>query len=200
MMKTLRLLFVISGVFFLITACEENLEPIIEDSLTDLGLQAKTAKLVKKPLKAMLSTGQADDALTQLCSFTSETDFWGLEHQIGGGNSTLLGDFTTDITMCFHIVLNEQGPDLQNGFGEFNEVEGSMIAANGDKIYFVTPGSKLEFIQDDIYNFKFIDYCTIVGGAGRFENATGEFVSKGMVRIDGTGIDHHWEGTVILNK
>ncbi|UKM65931.2 hypothetical protein GSB9_02503 [Flavobacteriaceae bacterium GSB9] len=162
-------------------------------------MQAKSSKQVEVPFKTKLFTGQAEDALTVICSVNSPTDFWALEHQVGGGNATHLGNFTTDLKFCFHVVFDEQGnPDPEGGFGEYGTVEGYMEAANGDRLFVTTPGSILIPIQDDFYAFKFEDICIIGGGTGRFENASGELNINSRVRIDGTGTDHKWEGTIFL--
>lgn len=127
-----------------------------------------------------------------------------MEHQIGGGQGTHLGNFTVDLKFCFHIVLNEQGfPDLEGGFGEYGPREGVEIpmikASNGDLLYAeIHEDSKLVPIQNDNYSFEFYDVWHIIGGTGRFKNASGEFIGHGLVRIDGTGTDHDWEGTIIL--
>lgn len=204
-MKAFKLLFVLGSMLFLPFACEEPEDLIIQENLNELNLKVKTSNPAEVPFKARLFTEQAEDALTTICSFTSPNDFWALEHQIGGGNATHLGNFEVDFKFCFHIVLDEVGqPDLAGGFGEYNGAEGDtppiIIAANGDHLYAeVREESNLVPIQDENYNFEFDDVWYITGGTGRFENATGEFVGRGMIRSDGTGTDHVWEGTIILN-
>ncbi|MFL1011020.1 hypothetical protein [Flavisericum labens] len=200
-MKNLKLLFVFGSLICLLAACEKPQDIITEDNLTELNISAKKSNQMELPFKAKLFTGQAEDALTEICSFTSPTDFWGLEHQVGGGNATHLGNFTTDMTFCFHVVLDNQGvPDFLGGFGVYEDVEGYMEAANGDRVFFTGPGSSLVPIQDEEYMFAFEDICYINGGTGRYENASGEFNINSLVRIDGTGTDHNWEGTITLNN
>lgn len=117
-MKTLKLLLITCCLIFTVTACEENQDLITEDNLSELNMQAKSSKQVEVPFKAKLFTGQAEDALTEMCSFNSPTDFWGLEHQVGGDQGTHMGNFTVDLMFCIHIVLDDQGfPDLGGGFG-----------------------------------------------------------------------------------
>ena len=205
-MKTLRLLFIIGGLTCMLSACEDEHYLLSENNVTELNLQAKTAKDVELPFKAKLFTGQAEDALTEICSFTSQTDFWALEHQVGGGNATHLGNFNVDLHFCFHIVLDDQGlPNIEGGFGEYNGAEGVeepiIEAANGDRLFVeFREAGRLVPIQNENYNFEFDDVWYITGGTGRFENASGQFVGHGMVRKDGTGTDHDWEGTINLNK
>ncbi|WP_242131224.1 hypothetical protein [Aestuariivivens marinum] len=199
-MKTLRLLLVISGVLFLITACELNEDPIIEDNFIESNFQSKTAKQKELPYKAKMFTRPAEGTPTGDCpSANSPTNFWRPEHQVGNGNATHLGNFTTDLKFCFHIVLNEQGmPDFANGMGEFTGGASAIEANNGDLLYTKGRGSQVMPIQDDIYILEFFHVVDITGGTGRFENASGQFVNHGMVRADGTGTDHTQEGIIIL--
>lgn len=185
----------------MLTACEapQDLNYMKEESQASFSLDGKTSKTVAVPFKAKLFTGQAEDALSVICSVNSPTDFWALEHQVGGGQATQLGNFTTDLEFCFHIVLDDQGnPDTEGGFGEYGTTGGYMEAANGDRLFVSTPGSILIPIQDDFYSFRFEDKATINGGTGRYENAYGEFDINSRVRSDGTGTDHIWEGTISL--
>lgn len=206
-MKSFKLIFVLGSMTFMLTACEapQDLNFNNEATSADLKAQTKSSKQVEVPFKAKLFTGQAEDALTEICSVSSPTDFWALEHQVGGGEGTHIGRFNVDFKFCFHIVLNDQGlPDLENGFGEYNGGDGLgqapiIEAVNGDRLYAeVREASRLVPIQNENYNFKFDDTWYITGGTGRFENASGEFIGYGLVRSDGTGTDHVWEGTIIL--
>lgn len=201
-MKTLKFLFLMGGIFCMLTACETLLEeaPGNESLSPDLVLKAQTSKVVEIPYKAKMVTSQAEDAFAEMCSFTSPSDFWGQEHQVGGGNATHIGNFTIDLKFCFHVVLNEEGlPDFEGGFGEFTESEGIIKANNGDLLYTMADGGVLLPLQDDKYRFKFENVIYITGGTGRFENASGEIINYGKVRSDGTGTDHIQEGTIILN-
>ncbi|MFC4723196.1 hypothetical protein ACFO5O_12745 [Geojedonia litorea] len=204
-MKLFKLLFVLGGVTHMLTACDAPQDLNFSDVITqaDLKVTTNSNELTAVPFKAKLFTRQAEDALTEVCSFNSPTDFWGLEHQIGEGTGTHLGKFTVDFKFCFHIVLDEQGfPDFEGGFGEFDRAGGSppvIEAANGDRLFAeVREESSLIPIQDDTYRFKFENLWHITGGTGKFENASGEFIGYGMVRREGTGTDHTWEGRIIL--
>ena len=201
-MKTLKLLFIVGSLTGMLTACQESQDLITEDNLTELNQQAKSSKLVEVPFKAKLFTSQAEDALTEMCSFNSPTDFWGLEHQVGGGQGTHVGNFTVDLMFCIHIVLDDQGfPNLEGGFGEFTGGEvSSLVAANGDELFFIHPGGDFSLSPNEGYTFLFEDICIIAGGTGHFENASGEFVWLGQTKVDGSGSDHTLDGTIILNK
>ncbi|RED44733.1 hypothetical protein [Seonamhaeicola aphaedonensis] len=200
-MKSLKLLLLATIAVCFFTACDDTQNPIIEDSLTEIN--AKTSKQKEVPFKGKLFTGQADDAFSEICSATSPTDFWGLDHQVGYGNATHVGNFNIDLMFCFHVVLNEHGfPDFEGGFGEYSGDEPvSLEASNGDLLTLDNPdGGRLIPVQSEVYRFEFEDTWHIIGGTGRFENASGEFVWHGKVRIDDTGTDHSWEGTIILDK
>lgn len=201
-MKPFKLLFVTGSLVLMFTACEAPQDLNFKNDATsaDLKVQAKSSKQVEVPFKAKLFTGQAEDALTEICSFNSPTDFWGLEHQVGGGEGTHMGNFTVDLKFCIHIVFDDQGfPDLENGFGEFTGGEESaLVAANGDQLFFIHPGGDFSLSPNEGYTFLFEDICTITGGTGRFEKASGEFVWLGQTKNDGTGSDHILEGTIML--
>ncbi|MDN3668076.1 hypothetical protein QWY93_01840 [Echinicola jeungdonensis] len=203
-MKTLKFLFLIGGITCMLTACEMFLEeaPRNGNQESDLVLQARSlTKQLMVPYKAKMETSQADDALSEICSFISPTDFWGQEHQVGGGNATHIGNFTIDLKFCFHVVINEEGlPDIEGGFGEFTGGDGIIEANNGDLLYTSADGGVLVPIQHDKYNFEFVTIFHVTGGTGRFENASGEITNYGFVKADGSGTDHIQEGTIILNK
>ncbi|WP_053992790.1 hypothetical protein [Mangrovimonas sp. TPBH4] len=126
---------------------------------------------------------------------------WGQDHQLGYGNATHLGNFTVDLEFCFHVVLDSEGqPDFDAGFGEFSGADNILEANSGDFLFTTSSGSQLIPIQDENYVFEFENHLTVTGGTGKFENASGEIINYGMVRNDGSGTDHHQEGTLILAK
>ncbi|NIK91600.1 hypothetical protein GZ212_05500 [Mangrovimonas sp. CR14] len=203
-MKNVKSLFIAACLIYTFSACEEPQEMIMEDNPSGLSFNDKASQPAEIPFKAKLHTSQAEDALSIICSVNSPTDFWAMEHQVGGGQGTHLGNFTVDLTFCFHIVLDGEGfPDLEGGFGEYDGSDGLeapiIMAANGDLLYAeVLEESSLVPVQNETYDFEFDDVWYIIGGTGRFENASGEFNGHGKVRSDGTGTDHVWEGTLIL--
>lgn len=199
-MRPLRLLFIVSSMAFIWTACEQEHLIAPEDSFTELNLENGPSNPVEIPFKAKYHTSQADDAFTELCSFNSPTDFWGQDHQVGSGNATHLGNFTIDLEFCFHVVLDNEGqPDFAGGFGEFTGDENASFEANnGDLLFTSSSGGSLIPIQDEMYIYEFENVVNVTGGTGRFENATGEIVHYGLVRKDGSGTDHIQEGTIIV--
>ena len=161
-MKTLKLLLITCCLICATTACEENHDLITEDSINALSSQAKSSKQLKLPYKAKMFTTAAEDAPSGTCTFNSPTDFWRPEHQIGKGNATYIGNFTTNLEFCFHIVLNDQGqPDFRAGFGEFTGASNIIEANNGDKLFTSGSGGKLMPIQDETYIFEFVNISLV---------------------------------------
>ncbi|WP_186755819.1 hypothetical protein [Echinicola salinicaeni] len=202
-MKTLVLLFLLGTLLCVFTACETALDESLDNGNqeSELYLQSRSStKELAVPFKARMQTSQADDALSELCSFTSPADFWGLEHQVGGGNATHMGNYTIDLKFCFHVVLNEEGlPDSESGFGEFGGGDAVIEANNGDLLYSYFDEGVLVPVQDENYDYEFVTIFHITGGTGRFENASGEITNYGYVKADGSGTDHIQKGTIILN-
>lgn len=195
-MKLSKLLFVIVPMTFALISCENAIdEPVINDSHS-VKLKSKAHREI--PFSAKFVTKAGPDAFKEMCSSNSQTDFWGLDQQIGGGNATHLGKFTTDMTFCFHVVLGEAGPDFENGFGEVIDGQGYFEAANGDRLFLSLPTGKVNPSQVPGYIFEFDDTYYFNGGTGRFKGASGQYSGHGLVREDGTGTDHLWEGTLIL--
>ena len=187
---------------------DDNVEPFIINTdqvgLTNPSLFGanRDDQTISIPLKAKFSTSAADDAFTQICGdgFNSPSDFWGLDHQIGEGNATHLGQFTFDMNFCFHIILTEGGqPDWENGFGKALNGAGVMTAANGDQLYFSMPEGQVVPIVDPKYGAEFSDEFFITGGTGRFVGATGKGEALGRVILRGV-TDHYWIATLTLPK
>ena len=145
-----------------------------------------------------LSEG-AEDAFKEMCEPpASETDFWGKDHQVGAGTAKDLGSLIFDSYFCFHVVLNENGPDFDNGFGEYESrgLEGYFEFKNGDRLYLDTPSGKVLPAQEPGYRFEFHDIVNVVGGTGRFAGAWGKLDSNGLVGESGT--EHHWTGKIYV--
>lgn len=196
-MKKLKYLFLLGGIICMIAACETSFDegPNNMDLESEMFLQARTnSGELEIPFKSKLQTSQAEDALSEFCSFTSPTDFWALEHQIGGGNATHMGNYTIDLKFCFHVVFDVEGlPDSEGGFGEFGGGDAVIEANNGDLLYSYFDEGVLVPVQDDKYGYEFVTVFHITGGTGRFENASGEITNYGYVKADGSGTDHHFK-------
>lgn len=208
-MKTLKLLLLLGCCTYLCIQCDKYEEQELQDDsiMFDLSQQqrsAKQSKEIKKEkillYKATMFTSPAGEAPTEMCSFNSPTDFWRMEHQVGRGNATHIGNFLIDLKFCFHIVLNDQGlPDFAGGFGEFTGARSTIEANNGDLLFTQGKGSNLVPIENEDYIFEFTHSIEITGGTGRFKNASGEIINYGKVRKDGSGTDHIQKGSIFLN-
>lgn len=106
------------------------------------------------------------------------------------GTATHLGAFTATI---------EDAVDLATATatGTFN-----LTAANGDQLFTMTSGGEDEFIPPNVSRVTSI--ATVVGGTGRFANASGTFTVRYSGVIDfaaGTSSESgSFEGQINLNK
>lgn len=153
---------------------------------------------VKIPFEAELYTENGENRFKETCiTPVSKRDMWRKDHQVGSGTATELGSFTTDLTFCFHIVLDENGnPDFENGFGKYKDGEGYMEAENGDRLFVIIPEGQVKPTDKEGYRFEFQDTMYVTGGTGQYKGALGEFVSDSYVGDGQT--DHVWTGTLIL--
>ena len=131
--------------------------------------------------------------------YCTEMPFVSFNYQVGEGNATHLGHFTTTMSFCADNLTFT----YKNGEGEF-------VAANGDKLYFYIPSpdsvGHIIPIVDPLYELQFQDPFTFNGGTGRFEGALGEGYTNSFVNLfddDGNFIpehrtDHKWTGTLML--
>lgn len=194
----MKMFFLIAIVASIVTSCQESVtdnQGNIE--LNSLKSSSSNSDEREIPFSAVFYTKAADDQFAEFCETpASPTNFWGKDHQIGEGNATHLGKFTTDMTFCFHVVLDESGNiDLENGFGEVVNGAGYFEAANGDRLYFSIPESKV--VPSDQPGFMEFDAIySIDDGTGRFKGVSGELRAIGLA--GGGKTDHVWEGTLIL--
>lgn len=102
-------------------------------------------------------------------------------YQVGGGEGTHLGEFTTIISFC-------GGPNFQYRAGE-----GVFVAANGDELYYNIPpadviGQIYQVFDDPYYELWFGDEFEFTGGTGRFAGASGGGTTDSWVNL----IDGGW--------
>ncbi len=83
----------------------------------------------------------------------------------GGGNATRLGNFTA--TWVGDITFGE----------EFQPLERTFVAANGDELWSTGFGAGTEPDPDQFV----VENYDIIGGTGRFEDATGSFTVERTV-------------------
>ena len=194
-MKTVKNLFIIMLCLMFLGACEQS--PDDPNLISDLnGHPEVDARIM--PFKANFYTIRSYDEGPGTCG---EDPYLSYNLQIGEGNATHLGEFSTTMWFC------GSGLDYKNG-------EGYFIAANGDELYFNVPtageiGHVLPLpYEDPLYEFYFKDPFTFIGGTGRFEGASGGGYTDSYVDLfDDNGdfipehkTDHKWVGTLILPK
>ena len=200
-MKLFKILLLTPLTIGLIWSCSTNNDEIISSS--DLKSQPvmKTSnpkvEAVTIPFKAHFYTKRnySEDGV----GYCTEDPFLAFNYQVGEGEATHLGHFTTTMQFC------AAGFDYKNGIGTF-------VAANGDELYIAVPsegfiGHILAY-DDSLYELQFQDPFTFTGGTGRFEGATGGGMTNSFVDLfDNEGnfipehqTDHEFIGTLVLPK
>lgn len=128
------------------------------------------------------------DFFTTLVSFAENDDCSApknfLNTQQGGGSATLIGDFTTTLTFCVNPANFE-----------YDNVQGSFLAANGDEI-FISGGGQVLPSDEPGYDLEFMDPFEITGGTGKFKDATGGGMTNSFVNMTTHQTDHVWTGTI----
>lgn len=196
----MKRLLVFSLLLTLVGACDESsdepdLQPF-EMSQGDLELQwgvvaAQEESCGAGKVAGGYMTGQGDFTQIGISSITisaawdiarliSSPQFTPTSPEAGGPVATVLkGD---EYPYTFHVdPATQQCSNTVTATGEL-----VLTPANGDKIYGEVSGGetfRLDFQNpgDGIETFAMI---TVVGGTGRFENATGSFVAHTIARFD----------------
>jgi hypothetical protein len=172
-MKLFKLIWNALIAMLLIFSCSN--EQLEEETISELN-SSKSAlqKTVTVPFKADFFTLR-DYSVTPDCSAYGNFNVG--NYQVGGGEGTHLGAFTTTISFC--------GPP-----GEFKYTggEGVFVAANGDELYFNIPpagviGQIYQIFDDPYYELWFGDAFEFTGGTGRFEGATGGGITDSWVNL-----------------
>lgn len=157
---------------------------------------------MSKPFKAHFYTKRDYSNEAQGPIHCTDDTYSTFNYQVGEGEATHLGHFTTTMEFCgagFH----------------YNNLVGTFVAANGDELYIrfdegVVGEVKLYGEEDRVppYEAHFEDPFIFDGGTGRFEGATGEGMTNSKVDLfddDGNFIpehqtDHIFTGTLVLPK
>ena len=182
-MNRLNLLWIALISLLVFSSCtNEKIESIESDG--ELFRNAPP-RAVTVPFKANFFTLR-DYSFTPDCTaYASENpdeDFGAAgNYQVGTGDGTHLGDFTTIISFC-------GGPNFQYTAGE-----GVFVADNGDELYFVIPpphviGQIYQVFDDAYYELWFGDAFEFTGGTGRFAGASGGGITDSWVNL----IDGGW--------
>ncbi len=137
------------------------------------------------------------------CDATSDLPAFNFQKGDRCGNATHMGLISTEMYFCGAIGPGPDGIPYSNGVGY-------LEAANGDRLNFEIPADgQLGYVvflapgSDPIYDAYFQTPFKIVGGTGRFINATGGGMTNSYVNIfDENGYisehqtDHVWTGTI----
>lgn len=117
--------------------------------------------------------------------------------QIGDGQATHLGKFSTRITFCADVT------DAPGGLEEGESIPyvdgvGTFTAANGDVLRFTIEGTILPSDHPD-FDFEFADPFEFTGGTGRFTGASGGGITESFVDFEADRTEHYWSGELILH-
>jgi len=161
-MKKIMNIAAIATILLAFAACEKSTDPLENNSSQDESFYKK--KAVTKKFKSS-STG----TMAIVYSEDNECYPYFAQNQLpGSGNGTHIGNFDIENFVC----VNQQG-------GFESAWTGKMTAANGDQIYFYNPDPSADFTIDEYGNVT--GELDIIGGTGRFENATGHFSTSGTI-------------------
>lgn len=187
-------------------ACTEMGDEINDDNLKSGHLGSDKdgdVKMVTKPFKAHFYT-KRDYSLEPggtpppVCE---DVAFQNFNYQVGEGEATHLGHFTTKMHFCG-----------KSGTGLYNYINGAFVAANGDSLFIGSDGvGEVKFYSpgegEPPYDAYFEDPFIFTGGTGRFEGASGGGTTDSKVDLFGDDgfipehrTDHIWTGTLILPK
>lgn len=199
-MKTLKRVFVLTAAVCLVLSCSKS-DSYLNDNMNVSLKKAKAEPTtITVPFKADF-TGIYDWARIEPCAECGPWDpeqgeAWVMVYNEGGGTGTHLGNFTHYFEFCANFA---------DGIypGPSNHMIAWFTAANGDILYVACAGrvipGRLEDHPDYVIDY-FRDPWWVLGGTGRFENATG----NGWTDDYDSALDpyshHHWTGTITLVK
>jgi hypothetical protein len=177
-MKTIKTLLIFTaGIFMLLTCTQEDIFSDEDILTTTLRKSNDKVVFVTVPFKSSFSTSPGTMENPVVC------DDLDLVIQVGGGEATHLGTFTTEMSFC-----------VDPNFFYFGVV-GTFYAANGDELWISVPTGQVIPNPElpEPYLFYFTDDFFFVGGTGRFAGATGGGTTNSFVEATLT-TDHQWDG------
>lgn len=202
-MKLINPLFLLGIVLFLFSGCSDKTDIMGTD--TDSLIDARGADVeVTVPFK-ITYTGEylnnapnpdkcgavfADDEMT-IPIINVVVEGWG--HGTHVGNSTIHFDFCGV-------------PDFSTGefaYGDPYPVDAYIIAANGDMLYLTVSGTVYPGRLDDHPEYVtsyWRDPFEILGGTGKFEDASGGGMTDDYNSSEDPYSHHNWEGTITMKK
>jgi len=156
---------------------DENVTTELNSETNLLSRGSDNNKMVTVPFKSSFSTSLGTMENPVVC------DGLDLVIQVGGGEATHLGTFTTEMSFC-----------VDPNFFYFGVV-GTFYAANGDELWISVPTGQVIPNPElpEPYLFYFTDDFFFVGGTGRFVGATGGGTTNSFVEAT-LATDHEWDG------
>ena len=109
------------------------------------------------------------------------------------GKNELLGEFTTHFDFCADSL----------GYYPGKRMESYMVAGNGDTLFISCAGQVLPGRLDDHPEYVveyWRDPFEILGGSGKFKDATGQGKTDDYNSSEDQNSHHHWKGTITLTK
>ena len=197
---TPTLVLALIGTLVLTTGCDSGVSsPDLEDASNGSRalLHARPgAPPATIPLKGQFFTDLVQDPFPapERCGpFDPENgQFFLLNLQAGAGHVRGVGPVEVNFEFCVDLAdFFDDDPGLQTGAPYFNGT-GTFTARNGDQLFSTAEGIVLPSDDPD-FDFEFFDRQTILGGTGRFEEASGHYTFNSKVDNDFTLED----GTVV---
>jgi len=154
----------------------------------------RTDGAVTVPFKASFFTeGPENEMPVHVCSDPHPAPIL----QLGDGQATHLGKFSTRITFCADVTDAPGGLEQGESIPYVDGV-GTFTAANGDILRFTIEGEILPSNHPD-FDFEFADPFVFTGGTGRFTGASGGGVTESFVDFQEDRTEHYWSGELILH-
>jgi len=192
----------------LFNSCDDEIVGLSSDESNSSEMKRANSKneTVTKAFNSHFNT-QTDEELPyegypdRILNCTGNQGEW---YQMGGGNATHMGKFTTKMNFCMDGQFTPSGGpgEDENGTWDavynYNGVEGSFIDHKGNRLDFIVPNGEVRLNYMG-YVFWWNDAFEFTGGTGRFEGATGEGTTNSF-STDGAIHQHHWSGEITLVK
>ncbi|MCK3684180.1 hypothetical protein [Maribellus sp. YY47] len=118
----------------------------------------------------------------------------------GVGTGTHVGQSMVHFDFCVTPYFTPEG---QLDHGDYGDAYAYIVAANGDTLFVTLSGTvfpgRLEDHPDYVVSY-WRDPFEIIGGTGRFEDASGGGMTNDYNSSEDSNSHHHWEGTITLKK
>ena len=124
-----------------------------------------------------------------------------LNIQEGSGRDDFLGEFTGHFEFCVQVFPDEEDPEnpAKNKFKYVSQSDhiGNLTTSHGDQLFLELVGvGKIVPTKKEGYLYEFKDKVRVVGGTGKFEEASGKLVFDSYNKGERT--DHYLNGSIRL--